>query len=303
MGAASLIAIDWGTTSARAYRLDARGEVRDRRSSALGIARIEDRRYAEALASLLGDWQADSAPRLACGMIGSRQGWVEAPYVPCPASLNALAAQLTAVDGALSIVPGLATRDRGGMPDVMRGEETQLMGAVAANEGPVLAALPGTHSKWAYVDAGRVVDFATYMTGELYAILLDHSLLGRMARRESQSPLGAAFERGAGRGLRGGAFAHDVFGARTLALHGELAPDETAEWLSGLLIGRELHDARHWARERGFDAARVRIVGSDTLCQRYATALALAGVASERGDADAAALGLWRIADQAGLLH
>ena len=113
MSASTLIAIDWGTTSARAYRLDARGDVRDERTAALGISQIIGGRYDEALITLLGEWRLDPAPRLACGMIGSRQGWIEAAYVACPASLAALADGLAAVhDAKLSIVPGLITRDR-----------------------------------------------------------------------------------------------------------------------------------------------------------------------------------------------
>ncbi|HEY5862880.1 MAG TPA: 2-dehydro-3-deoxygalactonokinase [Casimicrobiaceae bacterium] len=302
MGSASLIAIDWGTTAARAYLMNARGDVDGERSSPLGIARVEGGRYAEALSTLLGDWADDGAPRLACGMIGSRQGWVEAPYVACPASLDMLATGLAHVQtGALTIVPGLVTRDRHGVPDVMRGEETQLLGAVAADES-VLAVLPGTHSKWARVERGTVVDFATWMTGELFATLLEHSILGRMAERgAAASP--DAFARGVRRGLDDGGLAHDIFGARTLALVGELANRDVADWLSGLLIGREIRDARAWADATRTVDTRVRIIGSDVLAERYATALAMAQMKADRGAPDAAARGLWRIAGQAGLLH
>ena len=304
MSASTLIAIDWGTTAARAYRLDAQGAVRDERSAALGISHVRDQRYAEALADLLGDWQTDPAPRLACGMIGSRQGWVEAPYVECPASLEAIAAGIAPVaDAALGIVPGLRTRDRFGIPDVMRGEETQLIGAVAASEASVLAVLPGTHSKWACVERGRVIDFATYMTGELYAVLLTHSLLGRMAERTQPAAIGPTFHQGVRRGLAAGELTHAMFGARTLVLTGELAPAGVDNWLSGLLIGREVADAIAWAIEQHADATRVRIIGSDVLADRYAAALVVAGITAERGDRDAAARGLWRIADRAGLLH
>jgi 2-dehydro-3-deoxygalactonokinase len=304
VGASTLIAIDWGTTAARAYRMNARGEIRGERSAPLGISSVRDGRYDEALADLLGEWQADPAPRLACGMIGSRQGWVEAPYVACPASLDALAEGIVVAGGrALSIVPGLATRDRHGVPDVMRGEETQLVGAVAADEAAVLATLPGTHSKWAWVERGRVVDFVSYLTGEIYAVLLEHSILGRMARTDRAAGAGAGFARGVQRGLAEGFLAHDVFGARTLALAGELAATEVADWLSGLLIGREIRAALAWAREYGFDAQRVRVIGSDALCNRYAAALAQVPIVAERGDPAAAARGLWRIAGQAGLIH
>ncbi|MEP6678911.1 MAG: 2-dehydro-3-deoxygalactonokinase [Betaproteobacteria bacterium] len=299
---ASLIAIDWGTTAARAYLMNARGDVDDERSSALGIARVEPGRYAEALAALLGDWIDHAAPRLACGMIGSRQGWVEAPYVECPASLHTLAAGLARVGtGALTVVPGLLTRDRHDVPDVMRGEETQLLGAVAADEA-VLAVLPGTHSKWARVECGTVVDFATWMTGELFATLLEHSILGRMATHGGAHSA-ESFARGVRRGLDDGALAHDVFGARTLALVGDLASHEVGDWLSGLLIAREVRDARAWAKAAGVDDLPVRIIGSNVLAERYAIALAAAGVNADRGASDAAPRGLWRIAGQAGLLH
>ena len=299
---ASLIAIDWGTTAARAYRLDARGAVAGERASALGIARVQPGGFPAALSALLGEWRDDAAPKLACGMIGSRQGWLEAPYVECPASLDALASRLARVDGAqMTIVPGLITRDRHGVPDVMRGEETQLLGAIEPGEA-VLAVLPGTHSKWARVEGGAVVDFATWMTGELYAVLLDHSLLGRMAAREAPSTPDA-FDGGVRRGLDDGSLAHDIFGARTLALAGELAPGDVAGWLSGLVIGREIRDARAWAARIGAPTTRVRIIGSDALSDRYAAALAQAGIDADRGARDAAARGLWRIAGQAGLIH
>ena len=303
VGAAALIAIDWGTTAARAYRMDARGDVCGVHSAPLGIARVQDRRFADALAALLGDWQNDPGPRLACGMIGSRQGWREVPYVACPASLDALAGGIATVSGAgLAIVPGLVTRDPLGMPDVMRGEETQLMGAIAPHEPAVLAVLPGTHSKWARVERGRVVDFATFMTGELYALLLAHSILGRMAERIDRPVIGPAFERGVQRGLRSGGLTHMIFGARTLVLAGELEAPAVDEWLSGVLIGAEIRDATAWAQESAVDATHVRVIGDDALVARYASALALAGVMADHGDPHAAARGLWRIAGQAGLV-
>ena len=302
MSGSTLIAIDWGTTSARAYRMDAHGDVRDEHSAPLGIAQIADRRYDEALAALLGEWRSDPAPRLACGMIGSRQGWIEAPYVACPASLGALAGGIAVVDdAALSIVPGLITRDRHGMPDVMRGEETQLVGAVAENESSVLAVLPGTHSKWARVEHGHVVDFATYMTGELYGVLLAHSILGRMS--EGITTGGAAFLRGVDLGLQSDGVTHAIFGARTLVLAGEMPASDVDDWLSGVLIGAEVRAALALSDDERAQATRVRIIGDDTLTSRYATALAHAGIATDRADRHAAAHGLWRIAGQAGLLH
>jgi len=302
---AALIAIDWGTTSARAYRLDAAGEVLATHSAPLGIKAIHDGQFRPALDALLADWRDDAAPRIACGMIGSRQGWIEAPYVDCPAGLAKLGEMLTQTPGGgLAIVPGARCVDAAGVPDVMRGEETQLAGALRDDVPRMLAVLPGTHSKWALVERGVLIDFATYMTGELYAILLDHSILGRMAANGADlaSAAGMAFKRGVARGLAANGFAHAVFGARTLALAGDLAPEEVGDWLSGVLIGDEIRAARSWARERGADAADVRVIGDDTIVARYMTALGEAGVRAEAGPAVAAAQGLFRIARHAGLL-
>lgn len=300
--ASALIAIDWGTSAARAYRIDGDGRIEDTRSVPLGVKHVREGRFEPALAKLLGDWYTDFLPRLACGMIGSRQGWVEAPYVECPASLTALAdCVVRAPQDALMIVPGIATRDGHGIPDVMRGEETQLLGAVAGDER-VLAVLPGTHSKWARVEYGRVVDFTTFMTGELFGVLIEHSMLGRLAGIEPGKFARDAFSLGVARGLDEGELAHDIFGARTLSLTGELPLEDVADWLSGLLIGREIRGARAWAERAGIEPSTARIIGSDALVARYELALADAGMLAERGIADAAAHGLWRVAQRAGLV-
>lgn len=301
-GVPALIAIDWGTTSARAWCIGRDGEVLASRSAPLGVQQIVGSDFAGALASLLGDWRDARVATIASGMIGSRQGWVEAPYVECPASVAALAERLTyTAHRELAVVPGLLFRDRNGVPDVMRGEETQIAGSVSDDER-VLAVLPGTHSKWAQVERGRVLAFRTYMTGELFAVLLAHSILGRLAQatRATAEP-GPAFSRGVARGLAGEALGHAIFGARTLALMRELATEDIADWLSGALIGSEIHDARRWARELGVDATRVRVIGADALVVRYGVALAHAGIVSDAGPEDAAVRGLVRIAARAGL--
>ena len=302
MPATALIAIDWGTTSARAYCLGTAGEAIAMRTVPLGVLQVQEGCFPEALAALLGDWHDVVAPRLACGMVGSRQGWREAPYVDCPAPLATLAAGIVhTADRSLAIVPGVRTRDSNGIPDVMRGEETQLAGAIDEREDRVLAVLPGTHCKWALVERGRLVDFATYMTGEMYSVLLNHSILGRLAQPAAAEP-GPAFAHGVTRGLGAGGLSHDLFGARTLVLMGELAPRDVPDWLSGLLIGREVRNARIWAQRQGSDGARVRLVGADALLTRYAVAMTQAGIAVEHAPPDAAALGLWRIAQHAALV-
>ena len=204
--------------------------------------------------------------------------------------------------GRLHIVPGVSTRDAHGVPDVMRGEETQIVGAVDEREDRVLAAMPGTHSKWACIEAGRIVDFMTFMTGET---------VERAAEAQHPRAPGRSRAGGTRRGLRArrrraawapGGLAHDIFGARTLALMGDLAEHEVADWLSGVLIGREIRYARAWAQRNGYDGSRVRLIGEDALVLRYERAFAQADIVVERAPAHAAARGLWRIATSAGLV-
>src|SRR5215203_3396657 len=175
-----LVALDWGTTSLRAYLIGDGGVVLERRAEPLGILRVPERDFRAAFDTATAQWrQYPALPAIASGMIGSAQGWVEAPYTSLPADADSVARSLATVpDVGLRIVPGLAQRD--GAPDVMRGEETQLFGAM--RESSVLgdggvAVLPGTHAKWARVAGDRIVGFTTYMTGELFAVLAQHSIL------------------------------------------------------------------------------------------------------------------------------
>jgi 2-dehydro-3-deoxygalactonokinase len=298
---AALIAIDWGTTSVRAYRLDAHGCILDERSAHLGVQNVEAGRFPEALRALLGGAAGDDLPMIACGMIGSRQGWIEAPYRECPAALAAIATALTPVPGTrLCIVPGLICRDAYGVPDVMRGEETQIVGALDGDAGPPttrrIVILPGTHSKWALIGTAGIEAFATFMTGELYAVLREHSILRRLAASGSCGD-GAAFDRGVRASLReAAALPHDLFSARTLALTAELAPAAVDDYLSGLLLGAEIAAARRWLQQHGVGGDSMTLVGDAALCERYRRALALAGFESSPGPANAAAMGLWRIA-------
>jgi 2-dehydro-3-deoxygalactonokinase len=303
---AALIAIDWGTTSARAYRLDARGRILDEKSAPLGVQKVEAGGFPEALNALLGGAAGDEVPIIACGMIGSRQGWIEALYRECPADLAAIAAALTPVPGTrLCIVPGLICRDADGVPDVMRGEETQIVGALSDDaQSPAarrVVILPGTHSKWALVGAGGIETFATFMTGELYAVLREHSILGRLATAGEGN--GVAFDRGVRASLReAAALPHDLFSARTLALTGALASERVADYLSGLLLGAEVAAARRWLERHAVGGDSMILVGDAALCGRYRRALALAGFDSSPGPADAAAMGLWRIARLSGMV-
>jgi 2-dehydro-3-deoxygalactonokinase len=204
-------------------------------------------------------------------MAGSKQGWVEAPYCPCPAGLREVHARILEIEpGRISIVPGLSD-SHDGVPDVMRGEEVQIFGAVALSglrEG--LFVLPGTHSKWARVRDGMVTGFRTFMTGEFYALLSRHSILARTL--EADAPLDeAAFLQGVTQADNGQGLLHNAFAARTLALFERMPARELASYLSGLLIGEELRTQSVHA------AAEVVLVGAPALTERYQLALQASG--------------------------
>ena len=266
-----MIAVDWGTTSFRARRVDADGVVSGAVDAPRGILSVTD--FPGTLRALVEPWLADGERRiLMCGMVGSRQGWVEAPYLPCPAGPGEIARTLVRVpfSGAeVWLAPGLTDRDAAGVPEVMRGEETQLLSVLGA-DGPVC--LPGTHTKWARVENGRVAGFATHMTGEVFAALRGHTILGRLMDGSPDEPGDdEAFARGVRRASDGGGLLHHLFGVRGLGLMGELAPAAAASYLSGLLLGHEL------AAALPPGGAAVRLIGSPALCARYARAVALCG--------------------------
>lgn len=303
---AILYGLDWGTTSLRAYRIGPGGRVLERRGTAAGILQVPGGGFAGMLENVIGDWLAEipGLPVIAAGMIGSRQGWREVPYVPCPAGIGALAKGLASVTAAggrtVHLVPGLAREaGAGGFPDVMRGEETQILGAEGGTGGRRCFVLPGTHSKWAWTEHGAIDRFATYMTGEVYACLREHTILGRlMAGHDGDAE---AFDEGLARakasaGAPPGQLLHDLFSTRTLGLFAMLPATGLASYLSGLLIGAEVIAALA-------DAGEVTILGSDALSQLYVRAIVAAGGAATVGDVDAAARGLHAIAVAAGLVE
>jgi 2-dehydro-3-deoxygalactonokinase len=160
--------------------------------------------------------------------------------------------------------------------------------------------LPGTHSKWAVVGEAGIETFATFLTGELYGVLKDHSILGRLAGPGDDA---AAFDRGVRMTLEADAsLAHDLFSARTLALTGELAPSAVGDYLSGLLLGAELAAGRRWLQRQRVPGNSVHLIGDAALCERYRRAFACAAIDATIGAPDAAARGLWRIAREAGMV-
>lgn len=303
---AALIAIDWGTSSFRAYRLNAAGSIIDRLSSNGGILSVQNGLFEDALVENIDSWMGkhgESVPILMSGMIGSRQGWVEADYIAPPASLVAVANNLTQVSGSMRgtvfIVPGISIT-AGPIPDVMRGEETQILGALhrhGLDQGTFV--LPGTHSKWARVDAGAIVQFKSLMTGEVYSALCGHTILGAfMTARNGIDANG--FRRGLDAGHAAGspgALLHRIFGARTLPLFDLIAREAVADYLSGLLIGAEFAEAG------GQCHGTLQIIGASELAKRYSVAADHFGLPANLIDPDCTALGLYAIAGQAGLLN
>ena len=285
------IAVDWGTTTMRAALVDPSGTVRARAPAGPGmgdIARADGgvAAYEVALAAAAAPWLGDGAiDVLVCGMAGARQGWVEAPYRDVPAALDDLLASAVspAVPDArlrVRIVPGLCVR--GERPDVMRGEETQLLGLLCATgERTLRACLPGTHSKWARVEDGRVIDFATHVTGEINALVRAHSVVGlhirpasgEEARRErafDHDAFDAAVETAR---ASGGTVLDRLFAlrARSLLEGADRARDEAT--LSGLLIGAEVAREAH-------EGGPIHLVGGGTLTALYARALRAGGIAA-----------------------
>ncbi|MBL8287958.1 MAG: 2-dehydro-3-deoxygalactonokinase [Rubrivivax sp.] len=328
--AARLIALDWGTSNLRASLLGSGARVLATRSAAAGVMAVPGAtgapaatdegagRFEAPLMALVGDWiDRHRCPLVASGMIGSRQGWREAPYVQCPAGLSQVAAHLVPVPmasgGTLHIVPGLACIGADGQDDVMRGEETQLFGAALPPRS--CCVLPGTHSKWAWLgEGGEVRSFQTFMTGELYAVLARHSILGRLmdfggneeaaipappAAAAAGAPGGAAaFAEGVQLGLAEYASAtHVLFAARTAGLTRRIGAAALPDFLSGLLIGIEIGSATRASRPAG-----VALLGEPALCARYALALDLARISHQRVAADATTRGQWRVAAAAGLV-
>lgn len=287
---AALIGVDWGTSNVRVMRLAEGGRVLDQKTDPRGAGELTADDFAAVLTEVGGAWLAE-APVLVCGMAGARGKWREAGYRPCPASLTDIAGALVrpAADGEVFIVPGVSESEDGALSDVMRGEETQVMG-LWSDGGDGWAVAPGTHSKWIRVEEGRIVSFRTFVTGELFAAVSQSAILSSGAERAAGDD--DAFRRGLERGLSDAAVTAALFSVRVGMLGGRLAPDAAPDYLSGLLIGAEIAAQRY-----AVGSDRLVLVGAADLSRRYGLALELAGFpqAEVVDAAEVTARGLWRI--------
>lgn len=300
-----MIAVDWGSSSLRTYRLAADGAILDQRRADLGVLSCGGR-FAEVLAGQIDGW--DDARIMMCGMVGGRGGWKEVPYVACPAGAREIAGAIVALDDCLigdvllesggnafagrdlRIVPGMIDHDAARTADVMRGEETQIIGLLDRLGGGVHCfCLPGTHSKWVQVRDHAVSSVRTAMTGEAYALFRSHSVLARLMPANDPPFDAAAFDEGLQRSGDAGGLLHHLFGIRTAGLLGRLSDTQSPSYLSGLLIGHEI-------RAQAPRPPCVHLIGNDRLLTVYAHALATFGIEARRHSEDLAAIGLHRLA-------
>jgi 2-dehydro-3-deoxygalactonokinase len=293
-----LIGVDWGTSNFRAFRLDNTGRVIERRSYPVGVLKVQDGKFAETLQEKIGDWFAEGESRvLLCGMVGSRQGWTEANYLEAPVTVDDLANAVVEIpfSGAdARLIPGVIGTDSYGFPEVMRGEETEAMGIVDGCDCCALVCLPGTHTKWIQLKDRSIASFLTFMTGDVYAALRRHTILSKLMNDEAEMDE-AAFLRGVARSSDTGGLLHHLFSVRTLVLTGDLKEETSASYLSGLLIGHEVHSVM-------LAPMHVHLVGAVELCRLYKQVIEARGGTATLEDEDAAARGLAAIGRRLGWL-
>ena len=282
--AEGFIAADWGTTNRRAYLLDGDGKCTAEFEDGRGILSMKPDEFPSAVAEIrarLGD-----KPLLLAGMVGSNRGWIEAPYVGCPASIDDLAAALVwAEPQRTAIIPGVSYLT-GSRADVMRGEEVQILGSVGSGLIPAdsLVCHPGTHNKWIHVDDGRIVTFRTVMTGEMFSLLRQHSILSDLLQDEAEND--EAFRDGVRQGLSSGSVTSDLFSVRASVLLGRARREDAASFTSGLLIGADLRVGLAVAAD-----AEIIVMGRPELTRLYVMGLAEVGKTAREVDGEAAFLG------------
>jgi 2-dehydro-3-deoxygalactonokinase len=288
-----LVAVDWGTSSLRGALINSEGVVLEKRAFPQGILQVAHGQFPNVLAQRFGDWTTPDTLCLISGMAGSKQGWREAPYCPCPSGFPDIAQHLQWIEAdRIGIVPGLSTWNDD-TPDVMRGEEIQIFGALSAQQiRSARFVLPGTHSKWAHVEDGKILGFKTYMTGEFYALLSQHSILAKTCLPDA--PLKKeVFLDGVMQSQKPGGLLHHAFSARSLSLFEKLNPAQASSYISGLLIGEEIKSAKaDWP-----DALTpLFILGNGQLTSRYGVAMEAFGLSVTTLADEVTWSGLWALA-------
>ena len=289
----SLLAVDWGTSSLRGALLSSDGVVIDKRTFPQGILQVAHGQFQHVFEQRFGDWMGADTLCLISGMAGSRQGWREAPYCPCPSGFEDIAQHLQWIEkDHLGIVPGLSTWNDN-TPDVMRGEEIQIFGALTTQQIQTAQfVLPGTHSKWAKVLDGKITAFKTFMTGEFYALLSQHSILAKTCLPDA--PLKKeVFIEGVMQSQKPGGLLHHAFSARSLALFEKLNPAQSSSYISGLLIGEEIKSAK---AEMLDENTPLFILGNSQLTQRYGYAMEALEVSATALANEVTWSGLWAVA-------
>jgi len=289
------VAVDWGTSRFRAHLIAADGRRLDGVASDEGMGHVEAGGFEAVLTRMCGAWLAahPGLPVLMAGMVGSRNGWREVPYVTCPAGIDEIAAGMMSFEIAggtrVSIVPGLVVDD--GVSDVMRGEETQILGT---GYDDAMVVLPGTHSKWATLRGGRIEGFRTYMTGEVFGLLTQQSVLRLLRQPPTDAEAArAAFGRGLAASTADGGILNRAFHARADVLTGRMAPSDVEPYVSGLLIGAEVAEARRLAPAD----LPIDMVAAGVVAENYRAAIEAAGGAVEVVDPESVFVdGLIRIA-------
>lgn len=279
------VCLDWGSTSLRAIRFDGATPVEHRHQARGGVKFVEQGRFEEAMFAFVGDWLREGDDVILSGMITSRNGWVESPYLPCPARLHDLLAHavIRRVRGiTLHFLPGLC--QGGTAADVMRGEEIQIFGLLQPGAEQCIV-LPGTHSKWVTVKDGWVTGFRTFMTGEVFDLVLNHSLAGSLKK---DAPFDEpAFRQGLVH-AENGALLREMFRARAAVLLGEIAPTAVRDYLSGLLIGTELNEAMPLGSRSQLP---IQLLGEPELVAHYELALDYKGLPVLAGSNNASEAG------------
>jgi len=296
MNKAAFIAGDWGTTNLRLFLVDDKAAIRAT-ADGPGVAQVSGQ-FDAVLGGLTSSWlqQHGPLPIVLSGMVGSTIGWTNVPYVPCPARPAQIADAMANIAGrSVFIAPGLSCRNRHGAPDVMRGEETQILGALQLDSrlsrGRHLLCLPGTHAKWVVLDNGRVEEFLTAVTGELFAIVNQHSVLVR-AGEQAPGFVESAFDAGVQRALAhpDAALVHLLFECRSRQVTGDLAREQAPDFLSGLLIAHDVLHAMRLFADVATPDSTVTIIAGSSLAQRYRRALQALHVNTAIVDGSQAAL-------------